>query len=146
VTANNTRVRVVAHGSGRFYQKNMTAGDIYPVAGNGSIEYSGDGGPALKAGLTVASMTLDHHGNLVIGNGHNDRVRVVAESTGMFYGQPMTAGDIYTVAGNGQRGYSGDGGPATGAGLYSPYSVLPETGGGLAISDSANNRIREVTG
>ena len=41
----------------------------------------------------------------------NNRVRVVAASTGTFYGQAMTAGDIYTVAGNGTQGFSGDGGP-----------------------------------
>ena len=42
-----------------------------------------------------------------------NRIRVVADSTGTFYGQAMTAGDIYTVAGNGTLGVSGDGGPAT---------------------------------
>ncbi len=40
---------------------------------------------------------------------------MVAASTGTFYGQPMTAGDIYTIAGNGTAGYTGDGGPATSA-------------------------------
>ena len=40
---------------------------------------------------------------------------MVAASTGTFYGQAMTAGDIYTVAGDGINGYSGDGGPATAA-------------------------------
>ena len=53
-------------------------------------------------------------------------VRVVAAQTGTFYGQAMTAGDIYTVAGDGRPGYSGDGGPATNAELDHP-SASPST-------------------
>ena len=44
---------------------------------------------------------MDGAGNLLIADTDNNRVRVVAASTGTFYGQAMTAGDIYTVAGNG---------------------------------------------
>ena len=47
----------------------------------------------------------DGAGNLVIADTVNNRIRVVAESTGEFYGQAMTAGDIYTVAGDGTGGY-----------------------------------------
>ena len=49
-------------------------------------------------------MTVDAAGNLVIADTGNNRIRVVAASTGTFYGQAMTAGDIYTVAGNGSAG------------------------------------------
>jgi hypothetical protein len=66
----------------------------------------------------------------------------VAGSTGTFYGQAMTAGDIYTVAGNGTSGYSGDGGPATSAELRDPFGVAADGVGGLVIADSDNNRIR----
>jgi hypothetical protein len=54
----------------------------------------------------------------------------------------MTAGDIYTVAGNGTAGYSGDGGPATSAELHEPFGVAADGAGGLVIADSENNRIR----
>jgi trimeric autotransporter adhesin len=68
----------------------------------------------------------------------------VAETTGTFYGQPMTAGDIYTVAGNGVEGYAGDGGPATSAELDDPLGVTVDGAGNLVIADAGNDRIRVV--
>jgi hypothetical protein len=69
-------------------------------------------------------------------------VQVVAKTTGTFYGQAMTAGYIYTVAGTGTSGYSGDGGPATSAELANPLAVAVDSAGNLVIADSQNNRIR----
>ena len=76
----------------------------------------------------------------------NHRVRVVAASTGSFYGVAMTIGDIYTVAGSAVNGLSGDGGPATKAGLFNPGGVALNGSGGLVIADSFNDRIRAVSG
>ena len=82
----------------------MTAGNIYTIAGNGKVGFSGDGGPATAAELVdPRGVVADAAGNLVIADTDNDRIRVVAASTGTFYGRPMTAGDIYTVAGDGPR-------------------------------------------
>jgi hypothetical protein len=123
----------------------MTAGDIYTVAGNGTRQFSGDGGPATRAGLNLpGGATVDAAGNLVIADLRNQRIRVVADKTGTFYGQAMTAGDIYTVAGNGARGFSGDGGPATSAKLFGPTGVRVDSAGNLLIADSNNRRIRVV--
>jgi NHL repeat-containing protein len=59
----------------------------------------------------------------------------------------MTAGDIYTVAGNSAFcGVSGDGGPGTAAGLCFPEGVSADGAGNLLIADSGNGRIREVSG
>ena len=139
------RVRVVAARSGRFYGQAMTAGDIYTVAGNGTSGYTGDGGPARDAELGfLQAVTVDGAGNLVLSDAVNGVIRVVAARSGTFYGQPMTAGDIYTVAGNGTSGYSGDGGPATKAELNFPDGVAIDPDGNLAIADSANNRVRVV--
>jgi trimeric autotransporter adhesin len=141
----NFRVRVVAASTGTFYGQAMTAGDIYTVAGNGTPGYSGDGGPATSAELEdPAGVAFDAAGNLVIADTENFRVRVVAASTGTFYGQAMTAGDIYTVAGDGTGGYSGDGGPATSAELNVPTGVAVDGSGNLVIADSGNNRVRVV--
>ena len=114
------QVQVVAAVSGTFYGLKMTAGDIYTIAGDGQFQYSGDGGPATAAAICPLSLAVDHAGNVLIGEWFNNRVRLVAESTGTFYGQPMTAGDIYTIAGNGLGGSSGDRGPATSASLFGP--------------------------
>jgi sugar lactone lactonase YvrE len=140
----NGRVRVVADRTGTFYGIKMTRGDIYTVAGNGSTGFSGDGGPAVKAAVVPVGLTVDPAGNLVIADAGNDRVRVVADRTGTFYGITMTADDIYTVAGDGDQGFSGDGGPATGAALYDPNGIAVDPAGNLVIADAGNARVRVV--
>jgi DNA-binding beta-propeller fold protein YncE len=131
----------------------MTAGDIYTVAGDGTQGFSGDGGPATSAELSGPDgVAVDGAGNLVIADLNNNRIRVVAVKTGTFYGQAMTAGDIYTVAGDGTQGFSGDGGPATKAGMSLPnginypLGVAVDASGNLVIPDNFNNRIRAVAG
>jgi secreted PhoX family phosphatase len=141
----NNRIRVVAAATGTFYGQAMTAGDIYTVAGDGSNEFSGDGGPATSAGLNApGGVAVDGAGNLVIADTSDQRIRVVADSTGTFYGRAMTAGDIYTVAGDGTAGFSGDGGAATSAKLAIPGGVAVDGAGNLLIADSGNNRIRVI--
>jgi hypothetical protein len=56
----------------------------------------------------------------------------------------MTAGDIYTVGGNGLRGFSGNGGPATGAELYNPNGLAVDGSGDLLFADGGNNQVREI--
>ncbi len=143
--AGNSRVRVVAVTTGRFYGQQMTAGDIYTVAGDGTLGFSGDGGPATSAGVQPLGVAIDRAGNLVIADG-NMRVRVVAESTGTFYSQKMTAGDIYTVAGNGITGFAGDGGPATSAEFQEPQSVAVDSAGNIIVADTLTSLVPSETG
>jgi trimeric autotransporter adhesin len=142
----NYRVRVVAAASGTFYGQAMTAGDIYTIAGTGTAGYSGDGGPATAAELSAddVGLAVDQSGNVIIADRGNYRVRVVAAASGTFYGQAMTAGDIYTIAGTGAAGYSGDGGPATSAELGGPAAVAVDGAGNLIIADIGNSRVRVV--
>ena len=143
----NSRIRVVAESAGTFYGQAMTAGDIYGVAGTGHPGYSGDGGRATAAQLALpGGVAVDAAGNLVIADTGNNRIRVVAESAGTFYGQAMTAGDTYTVAGAGAAGFGGDSGPAAGALLSRPGGVAVDPAGGIFIADTGNDRIRQVTG
>jgi len=136
----------VAGSTGTFYGKAMTEGDIYTVAGAG-FGFSGDGGPATAAHMVnPTAVVADGAGNLVIAARGNHRVRVVAASTGSFYGVAMTAGDIYTVAGSAINGLSGDGGPATKAGLSDPSGVAIDGDGNLVIADTSDSRIRLVGG
>jgi trimeric autotransporter adhesin len=139
----NSRIRVVAASTGSLYGQTMTASDIYTIAGNGTFGYSGDGGRATSAALNrPRGVMVDAAGNLLLADTINDRVRVVAASAGTFYGQAMTAGDIYTVAGNGHLVFCGDGGPATRAELGDPAGVAVDAAGNVLIADQQNNRIR----
>ena len=78
----------------------MKAGYLYTVAGDGGLRFSGNGVPALGAGLgdILCAVRVDAAGNLVFADTYHNRIRVVAESSGLFYGRRMTTGDIYTVA------------------------------------------------
>jgi hypothetical protein len=89
-------------------------------------------------------VAVDGAGNMVIADTGNRRVRVVAVRTGRFYGRAMKAGDIYTVAGDGSLGFSGDGGPATKAELATPIGVAVYCRGSLVIADASNGRVRVV--
>ena len=127
----------------------MSAGDIYPVAGSGTYGRSGAGGPATAADLEqLGGIALDGAGNLLIADAGANAVQLVAAadcSSGCPYGLgAMTEGDIYTVAGNGTGGSSGDGGPATAAELSGPEAVTVDTGGDLVIADTLNARVQLV--
>ncbi len=111
-----------------------TSGIINTVAGNGIAGFSGDGGPATSASLNVPSgVFVDELGNIYIADTSNHRIRKVD-----------TSGIISTVAGNGIRGFSGDGGPATSASLDLPWGVFVDELGNIFIADQKNKRIRIV--
>ncbi|HXP08168.1 MAG TPA: Ig-like domain repeat protein [Acidobacteriaceae bacterium] len=122
----NNRIRKVA----------AATGIITTVAGNGTQNYSGDGGSATSAALwSPTGVAVDSANNLYIADFGNHRIRKVTAATGI----------ITTVAGNGTLGYSGDGGPATGAELADPTHVVLDSVGNLIIADPGNNRVRKVT-
>jgi trimeric autotransporter adhesin len=137
----NNRIRVVAESTATFYSIAMTSGDIYELAGGGAS--LGDGGAATSAELNdPIGLAIDSTGNILVGDTGDNRVRVVAEATGTYYNVAMTTGDIYTVAGNGTPGFSGDTGAATSAELHSPEGVTTDSNGNLLVADEGNNRIR----
>ncbi len=110
-------------------------GIITTSAGNGTIAYAGDHGPATSAGLYLPrGVAVDDAGNLFIAEQVNLRIRKVDAATGL----------ITTVAGSGMPGYGGDGGPAVKAQLYYPYGVAVDGAGDLYIADFYNQRIRKV--
>ncbi len=111
-------------------------GIISTFAGNGKHGYSGDGGPATSASMEgPAACALDSAGNLYVADGANNVIRKISVATGV----------ITTVAGNGAGGgFSGDGGPAIKAELNSPDGVVVDSSGNLFISDTSNQRVREV--
>jgi len=108
--------------------------DWGPLAGTGVAGFSGDRGPALSAQLKYPrSFAYGSDGTLYICDMGNGRIRAVRN------------GIISTIAGNGRRAYSGDGGPATAASLYLPMGIAVGPDNAIYIADTDNNRIRKVT-
>jgi uncharacterized protein (TIGR03437 family) len=125
----------LADTSNNVIRKVTAAGTISTVAGTGAAGFSGDGGAATGARLNQpGSVAVDSAGNLYIADSVNYRIRKVT-----------TDGRISTIAGNGSRAYSGDGGPATSASISYPYNIALDAGGNLYIADYNNHRIRKVT-
>ncbi len=83
-----------------------------------------------------SSAAVDPAGNVFIADTVNHRVRRV----------DAVSGAITTVAGTGEAGFSGDGGPATNARLNSPRGVDVDGLGNIYIGDTANHRVRKVDG
>jgi RHS repeat-associated protein len=148
----NNRIQEIAAAGGTQWGQNMTAGDIYTVAGSagGGSGKTGDGGPATAALLTgPQTIAIDPSGDIYIADDLDNRIQEVAANSGTQWGQLMTAGDMYTVAGSaaGQSGNSGDGGPATGntgALMANAQSISLDPEGDLYITDNANDTVREV--
>ena len=105
---------------------------------------SGSGGPALDAKLDIlGGVTADRYGNVIFTDTVDDGLWVVAVKNGTFYGQAMTVGDIYLVAGGGAT--LGDGGPAARALLSSPSAVAVSPAGSLLVSDGGDSRLRAIS-
>ncbi len=120
--------------SARIREVLAADGTISTVAGNGSIGYSGDAGPATSAQLNAPyGIAVDAGDNIFIADSGNNAVRRVS------------GGTITTIAGNGIAGYSGDGGQGTNAQLTTPYAVALDISENVYVADYANSRIREVT-
>jgi uncharacterized protein (TIGR03437 family) len=122
---------------GNRVRKVLPSGIVAPVAGLGPGGFSGDGDAAISALLRGPnSLAQDSNGNLFIYDFGNARVRRVDRN-----------GTITTVAGNGQLGFSGDGGPAVQARLasFSNGGIVTDPAGNLLIADSSNARVRKVT-
>lgn len=110
---------------------------ITTAVGTGEKGFAGDGGPAEKALLNGPfDVCFDRAGNLYFSDTFNNRIRRVDAARGV----------ITTVAGNGEKAFSGDGGPATEAALNEPYGIVIDQAGNLYIADRLNRRVRRVDG
>ena len=120
----------------RIRRVTASTGIITTNAGDGTMGFAGDGGPATSAELGLPyGVAMDTAGNLYIADYDDNCIRMVSASAGI----------ITTIAGNGNPGYSGDGGPATSAQLQYPAAVAVDASGNVYIADWANERIRKVT-
>ena len=130
-------------GSGNLYvAENVTHrirridadGVITTIAGTGERGSGGDGGPATEAQFFFPDdLAVDGSGNLYVADKNNNRIRRID-----------TQGVITTIAGTGERGFGGDGGPATEAQLVRPAGLALDGLGNIYVVDSGNNRIRRI--
>ena len=111
--------------------RKVSGGNIATVAGDGLPSATGDGGQATAAQVgNPAAVAVDASGNLYIADG-SALVRKV-----------YATGIIITIAGNGTRGYTGDGGSAPFGALSGPVSLAAAANGNVYVADSANNAVR----
>lgn len=122
----------------RIRKITAATGIVTTIGGIGSTSYSGDGGPAVNAGIPYpVSVCVDHAGNVYeteVNSNVTCRVRKISQTTGI----------ITTVAGKSAYAYSGDGGPAVNASLFDPTGICVDPGGNLYIAEYDDSRIREV--
>ncbi len=116
--------------------RKISNGKVTTVAGLGPDKagYSGDNGPAINAKLNFPiGLAVDQEGSLYINDSGNHRIRKV------------TNGTITTIAGTGQPGYSGDGGPATAATFFGGHGIAVDKEGDVYLADNNNAVIRKIT-
>ena len=121
----------------RFTQSRDVSGTVRFVTGTqaGTKRFSGDGGPAVEAQLNFpGAVAVDDQGHVYIADTMNHRIRRVDVHSGV----------ITTIAGTGQKRWSGDGGPAVSAALNEPTALALDQKGRLYIADQSNHRVRRV--
>lgn len=121
--------------NGRVREVNGATGIITTVAGSTALQaYGGDSGAATAAGLALPrGLTIDVEGNLYVADSANHRIRRIS-----------SLGVIITVAGQGAQTFAGDEAPAVAASLNTPRSVAISPAGLLTLTDSENQRIRQL--
>jgi trimeric autotransporter adhesin len=108
---------------------------VHIIAGGAICGFSGDGQQATGALMCFPEgLAFSPDRKLFIADTGNNRIRQIDLNTGI----------ITTVAGNGEAGYSGDGGPAVNASLKGPMGIAVDEAGNLYIADTGNNCIRRV--
>ncbi|MEK7833999.1 MAG: HYR domain-containing protein, partial [Acidobacteriota bacterium] len=135
VDPNGTKLYVADTGNNRIRVIDLTTNIITGFAGTGGAGFNGDGVIATDSSLNnPAGLAVDANGNLFIADRFNHRIRRVDAASRL----------ISTVAGDGNQGFSGDGGAATAAQLNNPADVAVDGSGNLYIADLTNHRVRRV--
>lgn len=137
------RMVIAAWHNSTLKRLDFTDNFIDNFAGVGGRTFDGDGGPAREAHLNLPSSVIENSiGELIFSDQANQRIRIIRSN-----------GIIETIAGTGEVGYSGDGGPATLATLHAPVGQAAQPGGRVAVdkrnddiyvADSSNHVIRMI--
>ncbi|MBK8576534.1 MAG: hypothetical protein IPN90_12955 [Elusimicrobia bacterium] len=143
--SNNHRIRFIPRVTGTYFGQPMTADSIYTIAGTGTGGFNSDNVVATSAQLNgPQGLCVDVAGNVSVADYTNHRIRYIPKMSGIHFGQTMIANNIYTIAGTGVWGASGDGGIATAAKIHNPSDVDMDESGNLFIADRSNHRIRVI--
>lgn len=122
-------------GNHRICRVDLRSGRLETIVGTGRPGHSGDGGPALKADIREPyEIRFDSNGNLYFVDMPSHVIRRVAAD----------GSRIDTIAGTGEAGFDGDGGPATEAAFRQPHSIEIAPDGALFVADIGNHRIRRI--
>ena len=125
----------VADGVNHRIRAISPSGQISTFAGTGAAGFSGDGGPAGAARLSLPrDVKFDRAGNMLISDTNNLRIRLVTPDR-----------TIFSIAGNGSRIYSGDGGPATAAAFSSMWGLGVDAAGNIYAAEPKGDRVRILT-
>jgi DNA-binding beta-propeller fold protein YncE len=107
------------------------------LAGTGEQGYAGDGGPATRALLNNPfDLAFDPAGNLCFSDTYNHCIRRIDAQSAI----------ISTIAGTGEAGSAGDGGPATKAQMNQPYGIVIDHAGNIYVADRLNKLVRRIDG
>lgn len=129
------RIYVAEREGFRIRRIDVEKGEIATIAGLGIPGHNGDGLPAIEAMIGAPeSLAIDSNGDLYIGERGTYRVRRIDMKTGL----------ISTYAGSGERGFEGDGGPATSARISNPFGLAFDAKDNLFIADTENHKVRMV--
>src|ERR1700758_288619 len=108
---------------------------ISTIAGTGKAGYAGGGGPATNALLNNPfDLAFDPAGNLCFSDTYNHCIRRIDARSGF----------ITTIAGTGEAGFAGDGGPAIQARMNQPYGIVIDRAGNIYVADRLNGRVRRI--
>lgn len=109
-------------------------GTLRVLAGNSIGGYDGDGGPGRAARVfRPRGVVVESDGTVVFIDSGNNVIRTIS-----------AGGTITTIAGTGERGNTGDGGPATVATFFAPLGLAQSADGSLFIADTNNDRVRRI--
>lgn len=107
---------------------------IRTIAGDGTLNYNGDGGSAIAAAMgNLNGVAIDDSGNVYASDNYFNVIRKITKK-----------GIISSYCGNGSPSFSGDGGPASAARISAPFAIVFDTMGNMLIADAANHRVRKI--
>ena len=119
----------------RIRKVDSKTGIITTYVGTGERGFSGDGGKASAADISIPELiAFDSKGNLLITDRGNGRIRRIDSKTGI----------IETLVGTGENGYAGDGGKASNARISSPFGVGVDNADNVYFADTENHAIRKI--